>query len=99
MLTTKDRFSAACEILSDGKGPLRLRLHDAFVYHLMLINRTELPEGCQELFDHVHSQMTCTTSDRGSHDLVADSLMEMSDQEVEEVADKIMTMHSILTGL
>ncbi|RRQ22902.1 hypothetical protein [Thiohalobacter thiocyanaticus] len=99
MSTAKDRLSAACKILADGNGPLRLRLHDAFVYHLMLVHRTELPEGCQELFDHVHSRMTCTASDRGSRDLVADSLMEMSDQEVEEVAEKIRTLHSILLGL
>ncbi|BCO32867.1 hypothetical protein TspCOW1_29700 [Thiohalobacter sp. COW1] len=99
MSTAKDRFAAAIQILSDGKGPLRLKLHDAFVYHLMHIHRTELPEGCHELFDHVHSQMTCTTSDRHSRDLVADSLMEMSDQETEEVAEKIRTLHSILLGL
>lgn len=98
MSSAKDRFSAACQILSDGHGPLRLRLHDAFVYHIMQIHPTELPEGCQELFSYVHSRMT-STSDKPSRDIVAESLMAMSDQEADEMAHSIWTLHAILLGL
>lgn len=89
MFHAKERFIHASRILTEEGGSLKARLHDAFVYHVMHIDRSEVPEDYLDDFDYIHSSLTAV--DPGHADgVVAASLHALDEEGVREIASRIL---------
>lgn len=98
MFYVKDRFLQASRILTEGTGSLKARLHDAFIHHVMHVDRTHVPEDCLADFDFIHRHLTL--AEPGHEDgVVVAALHRLDDEQTQEIASRILMISMALLYL
>jgi len=94
-----EKYGRARDLMATGRGVLRERLREAFVYQLAYVKADrDLPDGLREEHEQLVAQVTRADDHAGVGKLAA-TLAVMADQELTEVAAQILALEYRIRGL
>src|SRR4051794_35280162 len=94
-----EKYTRARDLMATGHGVLRERLHEAFVYQLVHVKADrDLPDGLREEHEQLMMQMR-RAGDVGGGGSCAETLAEMTADELHEVATQVLAFEYRIRGL
>ena len=85
-----EKFHSATRILATGKGSIKERLVDAFIYELHIIepDDAKLPHGLKEVFSKIFCEVT-SAKPVGDEGTIIASIKTMSEERAIQIAEEI----------
>jgi hypothetical protein len=85
-----EKFAVALEEIAAGEGPVKMRLHNAYISSLSRLSDDDLPEELREEFSSIYESASWLPPEAPEEGMMASTARHMSDEEARELCRRLV---------
>ena len=85
-----EKFAVALDEIAAGEGPVKMRLHNAYISSLSRLSEDDLPEELREEFSSIYESASWLPSEAPEEGMMASTARHMSDEEARELCRRLV---------
>jgi hypothetical protein len=85
-----EKFAVALDEIAAGEGPVKMRLHNAYISSLSHLSEDDLPEELREEFSSIYEVASWLPPEEPEEGMMASTARHMSDEEARELCRRLV---------
>jgi hypothetical protein len=85
-----EKFAVALDEIAAGEGPVKMRLHNAYISSLSSLSEGDLPEELREEFSAIYEVASWLPPEEPEEGMMASTSRHMTDEEARELCRRLV---------
>src|ERR687893_1203215 len=85
-----EKFAVALDEIAAGEGPVKMRLHNAYISSLSRLSEEDLPEELREEFSSIYESASWLPPEAPEEGMMASTATHMTDEEARELCRRLV---------